>query len=184
MKKLSRIALSFGIGFFLMAKAHAFPIQHIIVAESTQTMTGILSVKGTNTNATPGDGMVGQIASTATAASTSFPTSTTYGDLVSTTVAAGHWLFAGSVSISTNGATVPFAVIGALSTAGDNPPPAGMCRNDTLGITNTGDDTVTWTFSNCEFKLSATTTIYLKYRANYSVATPKASGTLFGVRLP
>ena len=138
------------------------------------------NIKGTNTNDSASTGNYGEIISSVTA-SKNFPGSGTYGDLAQISLTAGDWMVSGSVGSTANGATVSFTVIGALSTSGDNPPTVGVCRIDNLPPTAVTD--VTSAFSNCEFKLTATTTVYLKYRANYTVATPKATGVILGLRI-
>lgn len=138
---------------------------------------------GTNTNDNAGVGTYGETISSV-ALAINFPTSGSYGDLASISLTPGNWMVSGTIQASTNSALVPFAVVGALSTSGDNPPSTGLCRCDfPVSPTPAGNDAVVQSFNSCQFKLAATTTVFLKYRANYSGGTPKATGAIIGLRI-
>lgn len=161
------------------------------IAKSTVTIAGGLVVTGTatipsifgSTNASSAyPGMVGEYFSSATLISTNFQATGNYGDLVSTTLAAGDWDLTAVLASQANGATVTTMAVGISTTSGNSS--AGLIEGDSM-VNALGPTAATDTFATLpEYRVNTTvpTTYYLKFKGAFSVATPQAVGRLTGRR--
>lgn len=153
---------------------------------STDNVTFSPTTKGivgtpTNNNATAGN--IGEYVPSAISTATNFPTSSQYGDLTSISLTAGDWDVTAVLSATTNGATVTQIFLGISSTSGNNS--TGLTEGDTLvpGPPPTAGYNSSLEVPNVRFSLAGTTTIYLKYQAQYTIATPQARGRISARRV-
>lgn len=144
--------------------------------------TAGVSIKGTNTNDSPAAGYVGEVIQSVITTSTDFPTSGTIGDLTSISLTAGDWIISVDMWVDTNGATVTTTQAGTSTTSGNSGSGWTQGDNRFYGCTN-GVQSSSISMANYHVQLSGTTTYYLKYAANYSVATPQARGRITAVRI-
>lgn len=142
---------------------------------STATIVNLVATT-TNDNALATS--YGYSISSVTAANTNYPTTTQYGDLLSLPLAAGDWFCYGSCFASANGATVPEITCGVSQTSGNSS--SGMVPGDSYseGVGPTAVSPVAFSVLTRQ-SISSPATIYLKYEATFSVATPLARGKLF-----
>lgn len=154
------------------------------IVATTATFSGQLIGKGTVTNDSAPSGFIGEVISTSVTTSTSFPSSGAYGDLASKTFTAGDWLMTACIWTIPNGGTISDISWGISTTSGNSS--AGLVPGDNqfdsiLPPTSTADQG--GCLSNYHLQLSAATTVYFKYEADYAVAAPKARGRMNGVRI-
>jgi len=146
------------------------------------TLTGV-SMLGTTTNNSAASGWVGQYISSTTIIATSYPTSSQYGDLVALALTAGDWDVTGVIGATANGGTISQIAIGISYTAGNSS--FALVQGDNLnfgpGPTIAAD--AGQTMPNVRVSINTPTTYYLKYRSDYSVATPKAVGRISARRV-
>lgn len=138
---------------------------------ATFAPTGV-SILGTTTNNNASAGFAGEYIESIISTPTNFGTTAQLADATSISLTAGDWDIYVSLTASANGATVTSVEFGVSTTSG----------NSATGLVN-GDSRAsilppTATANNAGFvykrvSLSATTTHYLKVRADYSVATPQ-----------
>lgn len=136
---------------------------------------------GTTTNDNAGTGVVGEYFSATTGAG-AFPANNVYSDAASLSLTAGDWDVNSIVEFDTNGATVTLWTTGVSTTAGNSS--TGLTAGDTVvssGIT-VGVADVTLSLPGVRMSLSATTTVYQKYRATYSAGTPALRGYRMSAR--
>ncbi len=141
-------------------------------------------IRGTSTSDNATAGNYGQtFSTTSTATGILYPATGDWGDLVSTTVAGGDYLFTGCIEQNANSGTIQNHDFGISTTGG----------NSTVGL-NLGDSwfevagaSITYESSGCvpslRISLGTATTVYLKYKSVYSAGQPKAKGRLSGVRI-
>jgi hypothetical protein len=136
-----------------------------------------VSVHGTNTNDSASSGFVGeQVESRVNA--TSFPTTGNWGDLTSISLTAGDWDVTATYDANANGATVSDILIGISTTTGNSTAGliVGYTRLANAGPTATNHSSMA--LPNYRATLSGSFTMYLKYSADFSVATPQAAGRI------
>lgn len=140
-------------------------------------------VKGTATNDSAAAGYIGEYISASDTGTTSFPTSGQYGDLVNISLTAGDWDVSVVFNAQANGATVTNVQFGVSTTSGNSGAglTGGSNRANVFLPTATFDST--GSLASMRISLSGTTTYYLKMFAQYSVATPRAQGTLSARRM-
>lgn len=136
---------------------------------------------GTITNDSPPAGFKGEWKNSDITTAQNFPASGVWGDLTSISLTAGDWDIGGLVFAQSNGATVTICEMGISQTSGNNAPSRGPLA---FGF---APPTATYATSGAvpdyRFSLASTTTVYLKYYAEYTVATPKAFGTIHARRV-
>lgn len=144
--------------------------------------TGV-AVKGTNTNTNPISGDYGEVVSSAVTTATNFPGTGTIGDLAQITITAGDWLVWAQIDAQANGATVTQISAGFSTTSGNSATgfTAGTTRLDNPPATGTTNSSVS--VGPIRESLNSTTTFYLKYTSNFSVATPQAEGNIIALRI-
>lgn len=135
---------------------------------------------GTNTGNAPASDEVGYTVSSVIGSDTNYPTANQYGDLTSISVPAGIWDISVVFAHKLNGATVTQALFGIGTASGNNGANLadGNTQIELIPNVNNGASIPTYRVT-----LSSTTTYYLKYLANYSVATPRALGRISAVRV-
>lgn len=154
-------------------------------AANPPTISYLGDIQGTTTNNSPAAGCVGEVIQSAVG-STNFPTSGQFGDLTSISLTAGDWLVSTNAVLVGGGATITIVHIGISTTSGNSNTGLTLGDNDISDAqTHT---TITGTYGNMavvdyHIQLSATTTVYLKYSATYTVSTPAAHGRITANRL-
>lgn len=140
-------------------------------------------IKGTTTNDSVATGYLGEYVESTVSSATNFPTTGNWGDLTSISLTAGDWLVTGSLQTNRNGATVTSVDIGISTSSGTSSSGLVMGTND-FEFPNpvAGAYDSSGYVPNYRISLSATTTVYLKYKAAYSVATLQAFGHIGAVR--
>lgn len=143
-------------------------------------------IAGTKTNDVAAAGVIGEYVESVITSAVNFPTSGTFGDLTSISLTAGDWDVSIVGRAFANGATVTDYLVGIAQTSG------GTFTNEVDG-SNTVEITPTGASLGLQFwspalptyrvSLSATTTIYYKYTATYTVATPKLVGRISARRV-
>lgn len=139
---------------------------------------------GTTTNDNAPVGGIGETQSSAITSTTNFPTSGQYGDLTSISLTAGDWLISVLLCATANGATVTQIDFGIGTSSGNSS--TGLVEGDNesffagfpTALTDVGSSIPSWRAS-----IASTTIYYLKYKASYSVAVPKAIGRITAVRI-
>lgn len=114
---------------------------------------------------------------------TNFPTSGQYGDLTSISLGAGNFLVCANFQSQTNGATVTYNDFGIGLISGNSS--SGLVYGDNVlemlppvaGCESSG------AIADYFLSLPAAATVYLKFIAGYSVATPRARGRLSAVEV-
>lgn len=151
----------------------------------TKTFDGQLIGKGTTTNDNAASGYIGEYISSVVSAA-NFSSTGTYGDLTSISLTAGDWDVSVNFAFQRNTASWSDFEIGISTTAGNSG--TGLVAADnradfinSAGITNI--NFVSAVIPSYRMSLSATTTVYLKYVATYTVAAPSGLGRLSARRV-
>jgi hypothetical protein len=144
----------------------------------TKTFDGQLIGKGTATNDDAAAGYIGEYVASVITSSTNFPSTGTYGDLTSISLTAGDWDVDAVIDVSKNGATITGILFGISVTTGNSS--TGLQAGDSRSscFLPTASDNGSGSIPRFRKSLSGTTTIYFKYEAAFSVATPQATGRL------
>lgn len=144
--------------------------------------TATHGIVGTTTNDNAAAGNVGEYVSSF-ASATNLPTSGNYGDLTSISLTAGDWDISMNIYLTANGATLAFFTPGVSITSGNSS--TGLTSGDNFNVYSglTAITDLSSAIPGWRRSLASTTTIYLKYRAGYTVATPQASGRLSARRV-
>jgi hypothetical protein len=150
------------------------------VAEFT---THGVAISGTDTNDSASSGYVGQYAESIVA-NVNFPATDAYGDLTSIALTAGDWDVVGIATQIINGATITYFDIGISTTSGNSGTGliVGSNKCTSPGSRDTYAD-VTNSIPTYRVSVASTTTMYLKFRSGFTVATPKASGRISARRV-
>lgn len=156
------------------------------ISGSTGTFSGQLIGLGTPTNDDACIGCIGEYVSSTTAALTNFPSNGNYGDLASISLTAGDWDVMVFVHANSNGGTWSRLDVGASTSSGGSS--TGLVDGDTRSLQIWANSATTPlrhspSIPRIRFKLTATTTIYLKYRADYTAGQPNATGTISARRV-
>lgn len=147
-----------------------------------RTFDGQLVGKGTATNDSAATGYIGEYVESVVSA-VSFPSTGAYGDLTSISLTAGDWDVAATISSTPNGATVTTVIIGVSTTSGNSSTGLVFGSNAAYAALPNATNDAAGFIVAYRISLSATTTVYFKFRSSYSVATPKASGRLSARRV-
>lgn len=144
-----------------------------------------VSIKGTTTNDSAAAGYVGERVSSFQTA-VNFPTTAEYGDLTSISLTAGDWDVTGHGTASANSGTWTSARLGISTTAGNDG--TGLTQGDTYSVglwasSSTTPLTVPLAIPMVRMSLTATTTVYLKYRAAYTAGNPNMNGRITARRV-
>lgn len=142
------------------------------------------SFRGTSTNDNAPTGHKGEHITASQTTPTNFPATTVYGDGASISLSPGDWDVDASLFSNLNGATITGQpTLGVSTTSGNSS--VGLVAGDT---TNVGPVPTATANSSCNvnaarFSLSATTTIYLKVRCDYSAGNPQYRGRISARRV-
>lgn len=164
----------------IIAAHHNAPKDEIIALE-THLIPGQHTGTATNDNAAAGK--VGEAVRSNISTLTNFPTTNTLGDLTSISLTAGDWDVDVVLQAFLNGATMSSFYAGVSTTSGNSG--TGLVDGDNR-IQQSPPSDVTDTsvvIPSYRFSLSATTTIYLKYLAQYTAGTPQARGRISARRV-
>ena len=141
------------------------------------------SVLGTTTNDNAAAGRLGEYIESVVGA-TNFPTSTNLGDLTSISLTAGDWDVSALLVATANSATVTTFEGGISTTSGNSGTGLVIGSNRILQAGPVHSvNLASVSISNYRMSLSATTTVYFKYSATYSVATPQGEGRISARRV-
>lgn len=167
---------------------------------SSVTMTGSLSglsitslnlttgtvqsfmVLGTVTNDDAPLGRLGQYIS-ATGANANFPASGTYDDMASISLTAGDWDVSGQIAQFINGAVVTGVRTGISATTGNSFPEEGPGYSASSLAFATAGTGLVFGIHTVRISVAATTSIYLKRRADYTSGPPTSSGKIWARRV-
>ena len=139
------------------------------------------SFKGTSTNNNATAGYNGEYVESVVSL-VSFFSNTTFGDLTSISLTAGDWDVSGIAFFQPNGGTITSWDLGISTTSG----------NSSVGLIygSNAESTTPVASSNTSFSipvyrvsLASTTIYYLKFKSNYSVASPLANGRISARRV-
>lgn len=150
---------------------------------SSLTTTGTTVLKGTTTNDNAAAGNIGEYIESVVAA-TNFPTTGTWGDLTSISLTAGDWDVTAAYNATANGATVTNSEIGISTTTGNSTTGLVQGSNRFAGPIPLASVRLAGVcVPSYRMSLSSTNTVYLKYEADFTVATPQAAGRLSARRV-
>jgi len=149
-------------------------------AAATVAAGGNLVVTGTATNDSAAAGKVGEYISS-TAAFTSFPTSTQYGDLTSVSLTAGDWDVTVVADYDLNGATATVWGIGVWDQSGNNS--GNQLTGDNFLWMRSDSVSIGLSVPSVRVSIPSTTVHYFKYVAIYSSGTPKLRGRISARRV-
>lgn len=132
------------------------------------------TIKGTTTNDSAAVGYVGEYVVSSITASQNFPTSNQYGDATSISLTAGDWDLWGLLQAEQTGATWTYAISAISITSGNFTTgiTPGLNRNSGAWASSSTTPTVVCLPVLYRLSLSATTTVYLKMQAVYSLGQP------------
>lgn len=134
-------------------------------------------VVGTGTNDSAPTGRMGEKIESVVGA-TNFPSTGVMGDLTSISLTPGDWNVSALLAASRNGATITEVSAGISVNSGTSG--VGLVDGNTNAHT-TGPTATNRTFiviPDVAMSVSVATTVYLKYTADFTVATPQAAGRL------
>ncbi len=143
---------------------------------------GHVRTKGIATTTAVPAGFVGEIIESSVA-NVNYGTSTQYNDTTSISLTAGIWMVFVSVVANANGATVQDVGVGVSTTTGNSATGLTSGINVFFYRVPAGAEQSSMSFMHI-MSFTTTTTVYMKGYAQYTVATPRSSGTLRAVRLP
>ena len=151
---------------------------------SSFTGTGAY-IRGTTTNDNAGDAWVGYSTYVVVAVATNTLGTGVFADLTSVTLTAGDWDVTGTAHFANAGATWTGNEI-ALSTSPANNQGAltyGDNRIRNAFASGTTPSACPMALPNVRFSLNSTTTVYLKYQADFSSGNPQARGRISARRM-
>ena len=142
------------------------------------------NVRGATNGSSAPAGSIGEVMTASVASGSALTLSTgTHKTITSITLTPGDWDVSGVMTATRNGATVTQIKVGISSTTGNSA--TGLVEGSNLakstGPTANFDDTVS--VPGYRISITATTTYYLKMSADYTVATPNATGRLSARRV-
>lgn len=165
------------------ANGDAVRFEQTVLTSTDQTITGVktfsgqLIGKGTATNDSASAGFIGEYIA-ATASTTNYPTSGTSADLTTLPLTAGDWDVSSMTYTTANGASVTSVLQGIGTASGDDL--SGITFGDNgaaAGIVSAANN-LSISIPSYRISLTGNTTYHLKYRANFTVATPQAAGRI------
>jgi hypothetical protein len=148
---------------------------------ATSAFTVGTSSNGVITGTTSGNdaaaGMVGEWVASESSSPVNFPASGNYGDLTSIVLTAGDWDVTIGTILNANGATVTDYTLGISTTSGNSPTGLNVPGGDYIEYGGTISSTrLPAILANKRITISTTMTLFFKYEATYTVATPKVDG--------
>lgn len=140
-------------------------------------------LKGTTTNDNAATGKVGEFVSSLITASTAFGSTGTFGDLTSISLTAGDWDVSLGGWFNLNSSTTSLVIFGISLTSGNSFPDANDGDNNLKLPALMSNGTASAFICPWRVSVATTTTVYFKYRADYTVATPTARGRISARRV-
>lgn len=141
-------------------------------------------VLGVSTNSNASSGYKGEYVESVVTSLTNFPTTGQFGDFTSISLTAGDWDVSAMMNIAANGSTVTAINVGISTTSGNSSSGLQFGNNAFEGklpvVSGSDGNGYVPVY---RMSLSTTTTVYFKYAAAYSVATPQARGRLSARRI-
>lgn len=161
-----------------------------VVSTAAQTFAGAKTFQGGIVGSTNGtaaaSGNIGETFRTGVSSETNFPSTGTYGDMLSLTLGAGVYLLNAHIYVDLNGATISAGASYGIGTASGNNT-TGFSDGDNDGViafsSTTGTQEATAAIAGYEVHPSTSTTYYLKIKGSYSAGTPKYRSRLSAVRI-
>lgn len=145
--------------------------------------TNAVSISGTNTNDNAAAGFVGQYVESIISANTNVPgASGVWADCTSISLTAGDWQLTSIIEVIPNGATMNGPnQLGIGVNAGTNI--TDLVRGSNLTtVNNSSSENRGGMLGGYRLSLATTTTVYMKFNAVFTVATPQFNGRLSAVR--
>lgn len=140
--------------------------------------TGEVIRRGTNTNNNAAAGYIGEYIESNVNTATNAAATGTFGDLASISLTAGDWTVTGLIVWALNGATMSQTQLGISTTSGNSSTGLTKGTNFVDQLIPTSGTDSSACIPSYRISLSATTTVYLKYRATFTVGTPQAVGSI------
>lgn len=166
---------------FKISRSSTIGIGDDIIIDAT---TDGVSIKGTNTNAAPAAGYVGEVISSTVSTPTNDGGNDVWSDLTSISLTAGHWMVSGQMDfILGSGVAITQHNIGISTTSGNSA--TGLTVGDTRLLTvpaTTLTDT-SCTLTAIEAKLTGTTIYYLKNKTEETSGNSQMRGRITAVRI-
>ena len=134
--------------------------------------TGAVAIRGSATNDSGATGFLGEYVESVVS-NVAFPATGVYGDATSISLTAGDWDVTASVFASFNGGTFTDWSLGISTTSGNSS--SGLVNGSNLfGAISpaTASTNFPAALANYRISLSATTTVYMKYRATWVTTAP------------
>lgn len=154
---------------------------NVKVQNLTSTVTTVLV--GTTTNDSAAAGNIGEYIESVVSA-VNFPSTGVFGDATSISLTAGDWEVTAQWYYDPRGASHGGnTFIGISQTSGNSSTGLVSGSNQYNFTVSNGNTIYSGSISGYRQSLSSTTTLYLKYIDNYSVATPQLSARLSARRL-
>ena len=174
----------------LNVQGHSTQTSNIINVEKSDgtdlfsvTNTAGTLIRGTTTNDSAATGFVGEYVESTSSANGNFPTTATWGDMTSISLTAGDWDVSASFNTLRNGATVTDNSIGISTTSGNSTSGMVVGNNWLTGAHSVaGEYDANLQIHNYRISIAATTTVYLKMSAVYTVATYQYDGYRLSAR--
>lgn len=141
------------------------------------------NIYGVNDGSSPVAGTMGERVVSSVSTLTNFPTTTQYGDLTSISLTAGEWDVSATITSNLNSSTATDNALAISTTAGNSS--SGFVTGDNFleFVTPTAATNSSCSIPVHRIAVSATTTVYLKYRATYSAGNPRAAGRISARRV-
>jgi hypothetical protein len=173
-------------GQLLMANGAASPTW-VSTITGAKTFSGALTLSGgivgSDGTADATAGNVGQYVESLQSSPASYASSGTFADMANISLTAGDWDVTVITVANANGATVTNIEAGISTTSGNSTSGLtyGVNRSASSGPTSTHNSTAS--VPSYRMRVSATTTVYAKISADYSVATPQVRGRISARRV-
>ena len=156
-----------------------------LILDGTAGVTGPATkvIVGTTTNDSATGGYAGEYVESIVGP-VNFPTSSQYGDMTSISLTAGDWDVSATALAATGGATMVAWSLGISTTSGNSQTGLVVASNwmaNVIPASATANQVTA--IPNYRVSLSGTTTVYLKFEANFSVSTPAAYGRISARRV-
>lgn len=147
----------------------------------TSVNSGLLA--GTGTNDSAASGKIGEFVSSLISSATAFPATATYSDLTSISLTAGDWDVSLGAWFTLNGSVTSLVLYG-ISTSSGNAFADGADGDNILKLSAPlSGGTASGFIAPFRMSFATTTTVYFKYRADYTGGPPQARGRISARRV-
>lgn len=141
-----------------------------------------VQIKGSTTSETTCSDCYGAELTTTTIIFSNVAATSQYGNVVSMSLTPGVWNLGGNVVMTANGATISSSTVAISINSGNTTTDHVETVNQLPYRPAVSGADITLSIPRYRLSLASTTTVYLKTRADYSVATPQAKGHLYAER--